>query len=53
MNDQPSDLAPDQMPETVDMEYDPVFLHARREAIIIFCTSYNSRTFLTEFNRKS
>jgi len=38
MNEQPSDLAPDQMPEPEEMEYDPVFLHARREAIVIFCT---------------
>ena len=38
MNEQPSDLVPDQIPETVEMEYDPVFLHARREAIVIFCT---------------
>ena len=38
MNEQPSDLVPDQIPETVETEYDPVFLHARREAIVIFCT---------------
>ena len=38
MSKQSIDRSPDQMPEPVEMEYDPVFIHARREAIIIFCT---------------
>ena len=28
----------EQSPEPAELEYDPVFLHARREAIVIFCT---------------
>ena len=38
MNNEPLETTSDEIPETVEMDYDPVFIHARREAIIIFCT---------------
>jgi hypothetical protein len=31
-------LMSEQPSEPAELEYDPVFLHARREAIVIFCT---------------